>query len=361
MHRFIIVSVFGVLLPVAAMAETAQIILENMRQRQQQRWAGVNTSSYVVDQTDLGRSVLFYERVNNQVGFRLVPPGEVQQRIETNMKLNPNAKAAISSGILQGAFIGEKFLASELPLPVFAKNLITNGVSAVGQFLLAANSSSAHGRETRQDVQRAAANFAEFEKVARLAGVESLDGKEAFLLVADNLDRTQITDDGKFTLNTVNMWVDTSDYVLLGLRMEGVMTSGKASRNVTILRRDYDHKETGSLYEPHRQTVAIRGILDEKQMKEIQKQIREFEKSKGQMQAFKARLANLPQAQQDMMMATMRSQMAMFENMERQIALLQGLAHNNEVAVETVVHEIRIGGLEAYVAMTAKAFGKSLD
>jgi len=359
MRLSFIAALFIVALPTAGIADiTAQSILETMRQKQQQRWAGVSSPpSYVVDQTNADRAVLFYEKVSNEVGFRMVPPSEIQQRIETKMGLSVYHKRLLAAGMSGGIMLGGIALQKNLPLTEFSGKLINSGVIAIDSFLMEATSAGEHARETRADAIDAAADMAEFEKVATFGGVQSLDGKEAFLLVANDLNRTQRTEDGEFTLNTVNMWVDTKTHVMLGLRMEGVMKSGKEARNVTILRRDYNHRQVGSLYEPHRQTVAISGILDKKQRKDMEKQMKEFEKSKSEFEAFKAQLASMPQAQRDMMMGSMGAQIAMLENMESNMAILEGLAKNNEIAVETVVHEIRIGGIDAYVSMLANALG----
>ena len=74
--------------------------------------------------------------------------------------------------------------------------------------------------------------MADFARTARLAGSETIGGREAFILRADDVNQTQRTADGQtFTIRTATFWVDTAEYVPLKFRMEGVATSQGEQRD----------------------------------------------------------------------------------------------------------------------------------
>jgi hypothetical protein len=108
--------------------------------------------------------------------------------------------------------------------------------------------------------------------------------------------------------------------------MDGIAKSGKKSQPMTIEKLDLDYELIdGKLYEPKKQVMRLAGILspkEEKQIKEAQVKLAEFQK---QMDA-------MPTAQRDMIMKRMGPQMQMMEKM----------ASGGGIEVVTEVHEIRV-------------------
>lgn len=153
--------------------------------------------------------------------------------------------------------------------------------------------------------------FAEIASHTRVVGRETVNGRPAIRLIADNIRHTEVTNGQEFTLKTLHLWVDAEHYVPLKMQMDGTARDGNELRDVRIEREDESYqKDPGcrSLYEPHRSVTRIAGILnaeEEAQMQQAQAQMAEFE----------AQMASMPQAQRDMIMRQMGPQMEMMKSM----------------------------------------------
>ena len=145
----------------------------------------------------------------------------------------------------------------------------------------------------------------------RLVGRETIIDRPAFHLVAENLDYTQVADGSEFKLDTLHLWVDTEHYVPLKMQMEGTASQGGQSRPLRIERENTAYRQVdgcGTMYEPQRSVMRIAGILGPKEQADMQK-------AQQQLAQMESQLANLPQAQRDMIMRQMGPQMEMFKNM----------------------------------------------
>jgi len=271
-------------LPGIASSEDAQSILDKARQKQVQRREGV--ASYIVDQSMMGnRTAILYERTevkdaagNLQSAFRMVPQDEIQQR--------------------QGASGGSQILS-----PANSK-LFAMGTDAQEEF----------------------SGMEDFAATARLVGKENVDGRKAFHIRADDLKRTQVSDDGKFTINSISVWIDAEEYVTLKMQMDGIAKSGNESRPIRIEKLDEDYRTVAdsNMYESFRQVMRIGGILSAKDQKEMQKAQKEFAKFEKEMQ-------QMPEAQRNMIMRQMGPQMEMMKKM----------ASGDGFEVVTEIHSIR--------------------
>lgn len=164
----------------------------------------------------------------------------------------------------------------------------------------------------------AAATLAAHDAMAetmRLVGREEVDGREAFHLRAEGLNRV-ISEPGQehaFTLRAVDAWIDAEHYVMLRTTMEGEFEAEGETREVTLERLYQDYREVGPLYEPHRQVMRMTGLMggiDPEQREEL-------EKAKREMEAMEEQLDELPAAARGMVESQMekgRAQMAMLEN-----------------------------------------------
>lgn len=113
--------------------------------------------------------------------------------------------------------------------------------------------------------------MAGFAEKARLVGREKVDGRDAFHVRADGLNRTQRTDDGEFTLQSVSIWLDTGEYLPLRTKIDGVATSQGETRPFTLERFDSDYwRVAGSrMFEPYRQVMRIAGVMTPQQQQEM--------------------------------------------------------------------------------------------
>lgn len=174
--------------------------------------------------------------------------------------------------------------------------------------------------------------------MAQLDGTESVDGREAFVVRADNVGRTQRTEDGQeFTIHTLSLWIDSTEYVPLRLKLDGTATSDGETRAITIEKHDEDYRRVGSLYVPYRQVMRIAGVMDAEQkaqMQEAQQQMAELER---QMQ-------EMPESQRNMIMSSMGPQLEMMKKM----------ASGGGIEVVTEVHEVRVNaGMPDQVALVS--------
>ena len=271
-------------LPGIASSEDAQSILDKAHQKQVQRWEGV--ASYIVDQSMMGnRTAILYERVeakdaagNSQSVFRMVPADEIEQR-------------RVASGGAQSLSPGN--------LKLFAM-----GAEAQDEF----------------------SGMDEFAGAARLIGKESVGGRQAFHIRNEEINRTQATDDGEFTINSISLWIDAEKYVPLKVQMDGIAKSGNETRPIRIEKLDEDYRAVAdsSMYESFRQVMRIGGIMSAKDQKEMQKAQKEFAKFEKEMQ-------QMPAAQRNMIMKQMGPQMEMMKKM----------ASGGGFEVVTEIHSIR--------------------
>lgn len=159
--------------------------------------------------------------------------------------------------------------------------------------------------------QEAVYSIAAFAESAELVGTETVEGREAYHLVAENLERRHSIDDGQeFVLQTINAWIDSDKYVPLKLVMDGTMTTDGTPRPVTIetIERDYRTVPGSNMYEPYQQVMRLTGeMADEtkRQMEEARTHLAEFEKQ----------MAEMPESQRQMMMNMMGEQIEMMRKM----------------------------------------------
>lgn len=264
-------------LPASILAADAQSVIDKVLELQEERRAGVDR--YVVEQKVMGQvSKVVFERTT---------------------VTGPDGK----------------------PVETFSVVLPDNFAAPDGDSII-----------TRDDFDDMAENgvhtIADFSDNAQLVGTESIDGKETYHLVATGLDRTQEYSQGNsFTLQTVNVWVDSDKYVPLKLTMDGLMTTDGTTRPMTMEKLDQDYRDVpgSKMYESYKQIMLMNGVMtdtDREQMEQAREQLADFEQQ----------LLEMPQSQRDMMMNMMGDQMEMM----RKLAAGDGLEIITEVVSITV-------------------------
>jgi hypothetical protein len=159
--------------------------------------------------------------------------------------------------------------------------------------------------------QEAVYSIAAFSESAELVGTETVEGRKAYHLVAENLERKRSIDAGQeFVLQTINAWIVSDMYVPLKLVMDGTMSTDGTPRPVTIetIERDYRTVPGSKMYEPYQQVMRLTGeMADEtkRQMEEARTHLAEFEKQ----------MAEMPESQRQMMMSMMGEQIEMMRKM----------------------------------------------
>jgi len=336
-------ALFAFIQPVWS-AEDARSIMAKEEEARLQRWRGVD--SFIKEQSAAGNPmVLFFERIpgNEHLGFRIVPPNEIMARIELIAGITLEQRRQIIEGLAGGLnMIQSRLPAGMIPPEIF---------QGLGQFLMAGMVDTSSGAASQQAKDKASAqkSFMDRKRFADMAqnlGVVQVNGRRAYHLRADNINETQQTKYGTFTIKSLDYYVDTETYVPLDMKfnIEGA-EQGKPPKTMTIERISTDYRQIGTMYEPFKEVMRIGGGQDGKQVAELEKARREMEK-------LKRKLESMPPQQKAMVMQMMGPQLKTMEKM----------AAGDGIEVETVVKSIQIGGVDAYVArvLNRGSTGKSV-
>jgi hypothetical protein len=258
-----LILLMSCILPVPAWSADAQDIIDKVLQLEEERREGVNR--YVVEQEVLGQvSTIAFERttVTGPDG----KPMETFQMVLPDDMLSPGP--------------GDE--------PVMSQD------------------------DFDDMAQEAVYSVAAFSEAAELVGTETVEGRKAYHLLAENLDRTRSFEGAQqeFTLQTINIWVDADKYVPLRMVMDGTMDTDGTPRPMTIetIERDYRTVPGSNMYEPYQQVMRLTGEMADEtraQMEEARAQLAEFDKQ----------LAEMPESQRQMMMNMMGDKIEMMRSM----------------------------------------------
>lgn len=299
-----LLTVLTVAAPAVAEYRTASTLLDAMREAQQTRAEGV--SDYAMDLTLMQeRSTQYFERTQDDgTGlevFRLVPFDEVRRRLRDEPGAAPPDSASSSGTTETGPGTGSWGLGDSDRMSML--------------------------------MQRAA-----------IVGRESVDGKSAYLVKADDLNLTEVSDGAEIVIRSIALWVDVEDLVMLKTHMDGVLNEDGQSRAIFIEKLDHDYRSVPGtrMILPYRSVMRMGGMLGPKEQKEM-------EEARKQLAEFDRQMESMPPDKKAMMQSMMGSQMETYRKMIDQEVL----------EVETIVREIRVnqGIAGAYARTPAVAPG----
>lgn len=347
-------TALGAAASIAPVQQSAQEIFETMRARQVERWETVD--NYTVFQkvegfefpmmpgvTESGElEVPMHHQkheIDGRVAFGVVDPNEYQvavgQASEQGGMMDADALSqAADANRMMGEAWDQEMAKSGMPM--------LPGMEQPGQmfrdnamFYDATSEAVAEAEAGDFGRGNAAATLAAHDEMAermRLVGREEVEGREAFHLRAEGLNRvvSDQGDQGTFTLRAANMWIDTDHYVLLRTTMEGELEAEGETREVTLEQDYQDYREVGPLYESHRQVMRMKGLMGEMDPE----QRAELEEARRQMEEMEAQLDQMPAAARGMV----ESQM---ERARQQMAMLEG--DGFEMATQVLRIEINTG------------------
>ena len=317
--------------------QSAREVLEAARARQIERWETVD--NYTVFQrmeglefpdmpgvTESGELEvpMHYQKheIDGRVAFGIVDPNEYQVAVgqagEHGQMLDADA---LGQGADAHRMVGDAFdqEMAKSGMPMLPGMNYPGQMMRDNAMMLDATSEAVREAEAG-DFGRgnAAATLAAHDEMAewmRLVGREEVDGREAFHLRAEGLNR-EIGEPGeehRFTLRAVDAWIDAEHYVALRTTMEGDLEAEDETRQVTLEQSFEDYREAGPLYESYRQVMRMTGIMGEMDPKQRE----ELEDARREMEQMEAQLDQLPAAARGMVESQMekaRAQMAMLEN-----------------------------------------------
>lgn len=326
-----------------AAATRAAEIVETARDKRYQRWEGVD--DYTVYGTFRGMEVThYYEKitVDGRPAFRLVPPHEYEGEELEEAGLSDGlptvggpppgdapggppgnapgeAADALPSGGLPGMDdlpvpegvqsaadrLGEvKDAITDNPVGRAASGAVTGDLQRKamqrGMQGLMGGMQDDGTAEAVADARTEAMMFEALRREGRFAGTETIDGRETFVLVADDLTDVDLGaamgEETDIRLRSAKIWLDSEDYVPLKTEME--MIAGDGGQPMTIEVRNRDYRRVESLYEPFDRTIRSAGMMGmlggNPEMQERMQQARE------QMQKMEERLEQMPPAQRRM-------------------------------------------------------------
>jgi hypothetical protein len=167
----------------------------------------------------------------------------------------------------------------------------------------------------------------QFMETAKLVGTESIDGRKAYQLYSDQINQVTQDDGREYAMKSMSLWIDTTDYVPLRMKVDGTLTSGNETKPITIesLQTDYRAVPGSNMYESYKQIMKISGMMDaaqEAEMREAAVKMADFEKQ----------MASMPASQRQMMEKMMGPQLEMMRTM----------ASGGGFQMETVVRSISV-------------------
>lgn len=182
--------------------------------------------------------------------------------------------------------------------------------------------------EAVADARTEAMMFEALRREGRFTGTEQVDGRQTFMLTADDLTDVDLGaamgEETDIRLRSAKIWLDTEQFVALKTEME--MIAGDGGQPMTIEVRNRDYRRVESLYEPFDRTIRSAGMMGmlggNPEMRERMQQARE------QMQKMEERLEQMPPAQRRMV--------------ERQMEQMGGMAGGGDtgMTIEMATEEI---------------------
>jgi hypothetical protein len=193
-----------------------------------------------------------------------------------------------------------------------------------------------------RDMQEA---MAMVKSSSRIAGREMVGGRPAIIIESRDLNHVQaIEGGGQFTTKSLRLAVDADKNVPLRMEIEGVMTNGGESRQVTMVREDSDYRTVpgcGAMYKPFRSVMRMAGMMSAEEQAEMRK-------AQAQMADMEKQLAGMPPEQREMLMRQMGPQMKMMKSMSA----------DGGMEIETSVTELRCNaGLPTMAEISQTALG----
>jgi len=291
------------LFPTKAISQDAEFILDEVRNMQIMNWEGIQNYTVTLSMRDaMGmQAPTYYERmeVDGKPTFRVVPIAEY------------NRKMQIAAGFPKPEEVAAEMVQG-LGMLSGLKSQGINMSALTGQIagFFSAGAQAFQGDDGRAEAADEIADMEVFAQRARMVGTEQVVATteeksgsqikhEAYHIMADDLTDVQLDqpgDGGKFTINRIDLWIDTQQMVPLMLKIAGEMERDGEVTPLIITKLDLDYKRVGSLYESHTKVHRLSGIYKAMSKKEQ----KEMEKAKAEFQQAKKQLASLPPDQKAM-------------------------------------------------------------
>lgn len=321
----------------AAADQDASTIFATMAEKQAERWNTVE--NYSVEKHPDGAPMgapIYYEKVEHDglVTFRQVPFNEWMKE-EAGGGMTPEGYEAMAQGY---EMLGDAYVSEGDPMAPLVKPM-TDDAAMMLRFTAEAERSGAAYADEIEDAPNVGV-MAALARRARLAGTETVNGRKAHHLRADDIgemDFAQAQSDGRLHFQAASLWIDAKEYVPLRYVIEGEYEADGQRVPVTFSLAFEDYVQVGPLYEPRREVGRITGLMeamasDPEKREELEELRRELAKAREQMDEMEAQLAQVPAGARGMVEGQM-------QKARRQIEMMAG-----EGVLESVTR-IRVLGI----------------
>ena len=147
---------------------------------------------------------------------------------------------------------------------------------------------------------------------AALHGTESLDGKKTYVLSVEDFSGldwgSEMGDEQMFTPKKGLFYLDSDEYILRKMVMEGEMETEGGTSPVTMEALFQDYREVKGMLHPFRTTMTMTGVTAGMSEEEVEEARQSLEELKQQMES-------MPEAQREMMESMMKDQLERLEEM----------------------------------------------
>lgn len=172
--------------------------------------------------------------------------------------------------------------------------------------------SDAYGGEDDDALGQMYNEFTMVADRAALHGTEPIDGKKTYVLSVDDFSGldwgSEMGDNQVFTPKKGLFYLDSDEYILRKLIMEGEMEGEGGTSPVTMEALFQDYREVKGMLHPFRTTMTMRGVtagMSEEEMEEARQSLEEL----------KRQMESMPEAQRKMMESMMKDQVERLEEM----------------------------------------------
>lgn len=308
---------FMAMLSASPVQQDARAVLDSVAARQAERWSTVE--NYSVEQSAEGTPIpvpIYYEKseIDGRPTFRAVPINEWRKEAAGTSHLSADDYDTMADAYdMFGDVYGKE--AKSDPMRPMVVSMMKDGATFLRAGAEAERSGAAYADENRDAAN--VVGMAQFARRARLVGKESLEGREAFLLRANDLSDIELEQpdgDAEVTLRVASLWIDAAEWVPLRMTFEGVVEAGGRSSPFTMEMRQQDYQQVGPLYEPQTRVMRMTGLMsglerDPAQQKELEQARKDAEKAQAEFEKMKPQLAQLPPSARKMVEGQMQRAM----------------------------------------------------
>ncbi|MGH7571077.1 MAG: hypothetical protein ACREMK_04445 [Gemmatimonadota bacterium] len=173
--------------------------------------------------------------------------------------------------------------------------------------------------------------FPQLAARAELAGTETIDGVKAHALRVDDFQGIDLgvppQVGGNFTPRSLTLWIDTDEYLLRRMDLEGTVSSDGQERPLEMTALMQDYRTIEGMPHPFRTTIQAEGVMPSGNVSE-----EEAARAREQLAELDRQMAQMPAEQREMMERMMGSQ---FEQLRKMIG-------SDGLQIELVVTDLQV-------------------